>query len=448
MFKRIAVIALVIFTGTARVFAQTYIENQSSTPQSANFWINGTGTFGQSITIEPTADAFRSLLIKRLSGATTVGAAVANNKTIAQLIFYPDLSNPSVQYYLSVGSNGPNYYDGTKLNTIYHSGNLNAVKVFPSVDWNTITSSSVGTASTNGPIGGGVVMGFHAQHSSGPYAFQIVGRQNQAYIRTQENEAWGSWVKLWHAENSNLSSVDWTARDLTVSQNLKVTGNIGIGSTNPQTKLVVNGNMTVGSSLTSISERPALGPGTGSGEIRGVRNDDNPIWDDGFLRLSAGGGTNKFTKSFIDLSGYMPSSSNDRYMNITMGTAGLERLRINSAGDVSIGTTDAKGYKLAVAGKIVAEEIKVKLQTNWPDYVFASNYQLPTLKETEQHIKEKGHLPGIPSAEEVKNNGVALGEMNAKLLQKIEELTLYIIQQQNEMVELKNEVIQLKEKIK
>ncbi|SMC75222.1 hypothetical protein [Pedobacter africanus] len=96
-------------------------------------------------------------------------------------------------------------------------------------------------------------------------------------------------------------------------------------------------------------------------------------------------------------------------------------------GNVGIGTTDPRGYKLAVNGKVRAQEIKVEASP-WPDYVFAKDYELPTLQETEKHIKDKGHLPGIPSAAEVKANGVDLGEMNAKLLQKIEELTLHLIE--------------------
>ncbi|ACU03277.1 hypothetical protein [Pedobacter heparinus] len=104
-------------------------------------------------------------------------------------------------------------------------------------------------------------------------------------------------------------------------------------------------------------------------------------------------------------------------------------------GDVGIGTTDPKGYKLAVNGKIRAQEIKVEASP-WPDYVFTKDYQLPTLQQTENHIKEKGHLPGIPSAEEVKANGIDLGEMNAKLLQKIEELTLHAIEQNRKIMNL------------
>jgi hypothetical protein len=102
-------------------------------------------------------------------------------------------------------------------------------------------------------------------------------------------------------------------------------------------------------------------------------------------------------------------------------------------GNLGIGTASPT-EKLSVNGKIRAHEIKVET-SGWPDYVFAKGYQLTSLEETEKHIKEKGHLPGIPSAEEVKANGVDLGEMNAKLLKKIEELTLHLIEQ-NKKIEL------------
>ncbi|WP_316833751.1 hypothetical protein [Pedobacter nutrimenti] len=109
-------------------------------------------------------------------------------------------------------------------------------------------------------------------------------------------------------------------------------------------------------------------------------------------------------------------------------------------GNVSIGTTDPKGYKLAVAGNMIAESMKVKLQGTWPDYVFKKDYELPTLEQTEKHIKEKGHLPGIPSEAEVKAEGIEVGDMNAKLLRKIEELTLYLIEQQKQIQELKKTI--------
>lgn len=104
-------------------------------------------------------------------------------------------------------------------------------------------------------------------------------------------------------------------------------------------------------------------------------------------------------------------------------------------GNIGIGTNNPDLWKLAVNGKIRAKEIKV--ETGWSDFVFFEDYELPTLEEVENHIKEKGHLKNIPSAKEVAENGIFLGQMDSKLLQKIEELTLYTIQQQKEIEELK-----------
>ncbi len=90
-------------------------------------------------------------------------------------------------------------------------------------------------------------------------------------------------------------------------------------------------------------------------------------------------------------------------------------------------------YSVAVAGKIISQEVKVQLIADWPDYVFSKDYKLLTLKDVENYISKNGHLPNIPSAEEVEKQGVLLGEMDSKLLQKIEELTLYTIEQQKEI---------------
>ncbi|MEE3999166.1 hypothetical protein V1T75_02360 [Tenacibaculum sp. FZY0031] len=119
-----------------------------------------------------------------------------------------------------------------------------------------------------------------------------------------------------------------------------------------------------------------------------------------------------------------------------------------NTGNVGIGTTTIPtDYKLAVAGKILTEEVKVLLQNNWPDYVFSKEYTLPSLYEVEKHINEKGHLQNIPSAKEVvKDGGIELGEMNRKLLEKIEELTLYTIQQEKRLQKLEEKLNKLENK--
>jgi hypothetical protein len=117
-------------------------------------------------------------------------------------------------------------------------------------------------------------------------------------------------------------------------------------------------------------------------------------------------------------------------------------------GNVGIGTLDTKGYKLAVAGNFIAEKIKVKQVSNWPDFVFHENYPLRTLEETEAFIKTHQHLPEIPSATEIKENGQDVGEMNAKLLQKVEEMTLHLIELQKQLKAQQKEIKELKKSIK
>ncbi|MES2457428.1 MAG: hypothetical protein V4594_17865 [Bacteroidota bacterium] len=140
------------------------------------------------------------------------------------------------------------------------------------------------------------------------------------------------------------------------------------------------------------------------------------------------------------------------YLNQPSGTVGLQaynrttgvyaNMRYEASqhsflvGNVGIGTLYPT-EKLSVKGKIRAQEIKVEA-ANWPDFVFAKNYELPSLKEIENHIKQNGHLHGIPSAAEVAKDGIELGEMNKKLLQKIEELTLYLIEKDKEVKSLQS----------
>jgi hypothetical protein len=114
-----------------------------------------------------------------------------------------------------------------------------------------------------------------------------------------------------------------------------------------------------------------------------------------------------------------------------------------SAGMVSIGTTRTPlGFKLAVGGKIVAEELVVRVQTNWPDYVFANDYKLPPLSEVKNYILANKHLPDFPSAQQVSDHGVTVGELNTTLVKKIEELTLYLIEQEKRIELLEKQLAQ------
>ncbi|MGF6849534.1 hypothetical protein QFZ51_004769 [Chitinophaga sp. W3I9] len=123
---------------------------------------------------------------------------------------------------------------------------------------------------------------------------------------------------------------------------------------------------------------------------------------------------------------------------------GKPLLYVRGDGNVGIGTNIPQA-KLAVKGDIFAQKVKVT-QSGWADFVFHPDYELPSLQEVECFIKANKHLPEIPSEKEVEKDGLDVGEMNKKLLQKIEELTLYIIDLKKESVVQRKELEMLKEK--
>lgn len=199
------------------------------------------------------------------------------------------------------------------------------------------------------------------------------------------------------------------------SMNSYFGGNVGIGTQSSIWALTVNGTIT---SNGNGDQRFHLRPNAGfSGCVYWA---ESGIAERGILGFNAGSGDLVYRSGAYDF------------------LTGSERFRITENGNVGIGTSDPKGYKLAVNGNIRAKEIKVEAYP-WPDYVFTKEYQLPTLQETEKYIKDKGHLLGIPSAAEVEAKGINLGEMNAKLLQKIEELTLHLIEQNKAIESLTSE---------
>jgi hypothetical protein len=108
-------------------------------------------------------------------------------------------------------------------------------------------------------------------------------------------------------------------------------------------------------------------------------------------------------------------------------------------GSVGIGTSNTYSYTLAVNGSAIFTQAVVKLNANWPDYVFKKKYRLPSLKSVEEYVKTNNHLPGLPSADSVQKNGLDLGSTQAKMLEKIEELTLYTIQLQQQVDQLRAE---------
>ncbi|HEX9511854.1 MAG TPA: Ig-like domain-containing protein [Puia sp.] len=119
-------------------------------------------------------------------------------------------------------------------------------------------------------------------------------------------------------------------------------------------------------------------------------------------------------------------------------------LLYDSSDNIAIGTSNAQGYKLAVNGTAIFTKVRVKTAGTWPDYVFQKGYALPDLGELERYITEHRHLPGIVSEAEVQRDGIDIGDHQAALLKRIEEMTLYLIEEnkklkeQNRQLELQN----------
>lgn len=128
--------------------------------------------------------------------------------------------------------------------------------------------------------------------------------------------------------------------------------------------------------------------------------------------------------------------------NISVGSDNIMNLSATSysftTGKVGIGcVNNMNDFALAVQGGVVSTKVSVLDIDTWPDFVFGNNYKLMNLYELEQYINTNQHLPDVPAAQEVSANGIDLGEMNAILLQKVEELTLHIIELQKQIDELK-----------
>lgn len=185
--------------------------------------------------------------------------------------------------------------------------------------------------------------------------------------------------------------------------------------------------ITIGSSTVQI---PGLVNGQGSQnisllEVTGITG--------GFLRLGAASSSMFFSAS--DVIGHQINTPQGSPLNInTILRTDRDYVTINTS---VIPTDLSEVYRLVVGGKILAEGVRVELEENWADYVFTPNYSLRPLYEVEQFINDNGHLPNVPSAARIKEEGLDLEEMMTKQMEKIEELTLYIIEQQKQIDELK-----------
>lgn len=223
---------------------------------------------------------------------------------------------------------------------------------------------------------------------------------------------------LWYADTGGLFQL-YDATSGASRMAINESGNVGIGTSTPAHKLQVYGTGRFGA------------------DAQGFVDIYNTPSEGGTINLRSTEGVNMYLEN---ISGYFRLvNSAWTYELFKVDQSGNAYLR----GNVGIGTNPGT-YKLAVLGAIRAQEIVV--DTGWSDYVFDDDYRLASLSEVEAHIKTKKHLPGIPSATEVAERGVSVGEMQSKLLAKIEELTLHQIEQEKKIQALSAEVSELRKR--
>ena len=205
-------------------------------------------------------------------------------------------------------------------------------------------------------------------------------------------------------DTDSPGSVTLSDARLTIQSN----GRVGIGTANPAVKLHVVGD----------------GLFHGSGPLL---NTTNGVDQDLKIIITPAYALDKYAL----LAPSTPTS-------LALGVAGVEAMRILNNGNIGIGTSNPKGYKLAVHGSSIFTHLQVKASgVSWPDYVFNSTYKLRSLSSLEAYINQNKCLPNVPSAKEVVTNGFDVAKTQAMLLKKIEELTLYVIDLKKEIENIK-----------
>jgi len=238
-----------------------------------------------------------------------------------------------------------------------------------------------------------------------------------------EERATGVQTSLWAHAGGNAKVGSISNHDFGIIANgiegirLTTLGNVGIGTTSPSEKLEVNGNTLINGQITALGGTPVL-----------KLNDNdasNTVEMASWVSFQAQG----IEKGYV---GFGSSGNNKLYLQ-------------NQDGELHLGgsKTTISSYTI-VNGNLEASKVKVTATPgSVPDYVFQPNYRLQTLNELEAFIKANSHLPNIPNAKEIETNGQDVGDLQLKLLEKIEELTLYVIEQNKEMQAIKEKIEKL-----
>ncbi len=243
----------------------------------------------------------------------------------------------------------------------------------------------------------------------------------------------------WAIGLNNIDNSFEIAQDVDLYGSSKVfftvehTGNVGVGTTNPQVKLEVEKPWGTGSS----SDIAAFFGGRDANMGR-----YNTYITGHTLGVAYGNDTDN-ANFWINWQGYLAGDTRFRDFYVGNGKNQAVFMVDGSENAVGIGTSNP-AYRLDVAGTVRAKEIIV--ESNWADFVFEEDYELMPLEEVADFISEEKRLPGVPTAEEVQTRGASVGETQTMLLQKVEELTLYLIEQDSVIKKHQEEISKLKTK--
>jgi hypothetical protein len=360
VFIKSAAVSLLVVAAAMSANAQSYIQDQTTSAQNANFWISGYGKTSNGLWLAKDGADVAITGIRITNFAESRGANFQlTNGSIPGLATWVHDGTTWVERmriasngYVGIGTNSP----GDLLDLKGTVGNIRFSK-----DGNGI--------SFNRPNANYIV----ANNIGGFFVFQTGGGN----------------------ERMRIDSL----------------GNVGIGVAVPAARLEVGG----------------------AGEPLRLSRAGAGTWSFALTSDPAGVGN---SVPFSSLTLVNRTSAGD--FAIATQSAAQPNFIVKQNGSVGIGTLDPKTYKLAVEGTVGARRVKVTQQADWADFVFESDYKLPSLSEVEQFIIVNKRLPDVPSAKEVAKEGVDLGEMNKILLQKIEELTLHMIELEKQVKELKS----------
>lgn len=312
-----------------------------------------------------------------------------------------------------IGVGGNIYNRGFSTNAMgIFNGLVNKEDIFlynqnsPAADFLVLKSSGNTGIGTSNPIGK-----LHVFQPLNDHAYSVLERSNNAYQVFQVFNPAGTitaaspkWLMGMRQSSSDFEIQSFDGSYSTGRFSIKSDGNVGIGTTTPWYKLTVAGP----------SHTFYLNPHPNGIDL---------------------GSTGNFAPHYqTDFSVYQGVTG-----------SGALRFRIDQNGNVGIGTASPTS-KLTVAGDIHSRKVKVTVNAG-ADFVFDDDYDLTKLEDLQQYIQQHKHLPDIPSAKEMEAKGIELGEMNIKLLQKIEELTLYMIELKQGNEQLKKENNEFKQRI-